>query len=282
MADVKVRVATTPPSGGLSAGIDEPEDRGAGARLVIMHSPEGKGKGSLIEVPQRGFAIGGSHDDLAVGGADQSTRLQIDRVVLDAVKPRVEWRATGRGRVQINDESADQKILRAGDRLRVVDTFFRFLCGQDMEEQFHEAIYFLTISDEPTGLHNGRYLEEALGKELGRAEKAGTRVSVAVLAFQGADAVQASSHDVLREPVERIRRCIPRGRVAARSGDLEVVIVSTDVSPEHVREELAECLLVPTESPRARIYCGVAESSTGVSAQSLIAEGRNNARLLSG
>lgn len=251
--------------------------------MVVMHSPEGKGKGSVIEVPQWGFAIGGSDDDVKVQGAElSSTRLQIDWVGLDVVEPRAEWRATARGRVQINDGIAAQKILRTGDRLRVVDTFFRFLCGQDTEEQFHEAIYFLTISDEPTGLHNARYLEEALGKELGRAEKNGTRVSVAVLAFQGDDEEQASSHDVLRESVERIRRCVPRERVTARSGDLEVVIVSPDVSQERVKEELAEWLLIPTDPPRARICCGVAESSAGISAQSLIAKGRSNARLLSG
>ncbi len=71
----------------------------------------------------------------------------------------------------VNDELITDYQLRRGDQIKVGDTIFKFLSGSDMEAQYHETIYKMTIVDGLTGVNNKRFLSETLEREIPRARR---------------------------------------------------------------------------------------------------------------
>src|SRR5260370_9630790 len=66
----------------------------------------------------------------------------------------------------VNDQPVGSTRLKDGDYLRVGNCIFRFLAGGNVEAEYHEVIYRLTIVDALTEMHNKRYLLEFLEREL--------------------------------------------------------------------------------------------------------------------
>src|SRR5262249_49390834 len=82
----------------------------------------------------------------------------------------------------VNDEEVNgERLLRAGDLLRIGSVVFKFLTAEqsgEIEAQYHEAIYRLTITDGLTQLYNKRYLLEFLEREMARGMRHRRPVSV--------------------------------------------------------------------------------------------------------
>ena len=69
----------------------------------------------------------------------------------------------------LNDQEVLQaQPLRSGDLVKVGGSIFKFLDGGNIETQYHETIYTLTIVDGLTGINNKRYFLEYLEREMGR------------------------------------------------------------------------------------------------------------------
>jgi diguanylate cyclase (GGDEF)-like protein len=73
----------------------------------------------------------------------------------------------------VNDVLASICKLKDGDYLRVGNCIYRFLMGGNVEAEYHEEIYRLTIIDALTDIHNKRYLLEFLDRELSRSARYG-------------------------------------------------------------------------------------------------------------
>jgi diguanylate cyclase (GGDEF)-like protein len=71
----------------------------------------------------------------------------------------------------VNDELVSDYQLRRGDQIKVGDTIIKYLSGSDVEAQYHETIYRMTIVDGLTGVNNKRYLMDALEREIPRARR---------------------------------------------------------------------------------------------------------------
>src|SRR5437868_4032004 len=71
----------------------------------------------------------------------------------------------------VNDHPVTDALLHDGDYLRVGNCIFRFLAGGNLESEYHEEIYRLTIIDGLTQIHNQRYLIEFLDRELARSAR---------------------------------------------------------------------------------------------------------------
>ena len=69
----------------------------------------------------------------------------------------------------VNDQPASMYKFKDGDYLRVGNCIYRFLTGGNVEAEYHEEIYRLTIIDALTEIHNKRYLTEFLDRELARS-----------------------------------------------------------------------------------------------------------------
>ena len=71
----------------------------------------------------------------------------------------------------VNDKPVATAQLQDGDYLRVGNCIYRFLAGGNVESEYHEEIYRLTIIDGLTSIHNQRYLLEFLDRELARSAR---------------------------------------------------------------------------------------------------------------
>src|SRR5919109_4094992 len=71
----------------------------------------------------------------------------------------------------VNDKPASMCKLKDGDYLRFGNWIFRYLMGGNVEAEYHEEIYRLTIIDALTDIHNKRYFLEFLDRELARSSR---------------------------------------------------------------------------------------------------------------
>ena len=72
----------------------------------------------------------------------------------------------------VNDDLVHEEgRLRHGDQLKVGRTILKFIVGDDVEVEYHEEIYRLMTTDGLTQLHNKRYFDEMLDREVARAKR---------------------------------------------------------------------------------------------------------------
>ncbi len=68
----------------------------------------------------------------------------------------------------VNDMRIVEKRLAPGDQIRVGTHIFKFLSSDDVEAQYHEAVYQMMTTDGLTGAYNRRYFQESLSREMMR------------------------------------------------------------------------------------------------------------------
>ena len=79
----------------------------------------------------------------------------------------------------VNDRPLDgATALHDGDYLRVGNCIYRYLAGGNIEAEYHEEIYRLTIQDGLTRAHNKRALDEFLDREVSRSQRHNRPLSV--------------------------------------------------------------------------------------------------------
>jgi two-component system, cell cycle response regulator len=137
----------------------------------------------------------------------------------------------------VNDVPASMYKLKDGDYLRVGNCIYRFLAGGNVEAEYHEEIYRLTIIDGLTDIHNKRYLLEFLDRELARSAR--YRRPLALVLFD-IDRFKTINDDLghlggdftLRELAACVKGGIRKEELFARYGGEEFCVVL----PETTRE----------------------------------------------
>jgi diguanylate cyclase (GGDEF)-like protein len=130
----------------------------------------------------------------------------------------------------VNDVPASMCKLKDGDYLRVGNCIYRFLTGGNVEAEYHEEIYRLTIVDALTDIHNKRYLLEFLDRELARSARYGR--PLALLLFD-IDLFKAVNDELghlggdftLREIAACVKSVIRKEELFARYGGEEFAVV---------------------------------------------------------
>ncbi len=147
----------------------------------------------------------------------------------------------------VNDEVIARELgLTNGDRVKVGPTIFKYLSGQDVEAQYHEEIYRMTIIDGLTQAHVKRYLLEALEKELIRARRHERELCFLMFDIDHFKKINdfhghlAGDH-VLKELARIVQARIRRDEVFARYGGEEFAILLPETTLEGGRQ-LAEVL----------------------------------------
>jgi diguanylate cyclase (GGDEF)-like protein len=153
----------------------------------------------------------------------------------------------------------DEQIMREarmgnGDRIKIGPTIFKFLSGQDVEAQYHEEIYRMTIIDGLTQVHVKRYLLEALDKELMRARRHQRELSFLMIDidhFKKINDVHGhlAGDFVLKELARIVQGRIRRDEVFARYGGEEFAIVLPETNLEGAKA-LADGLREKVEQSR--------------------------------
>ena len=130
----------------------------------------------------------------------------------------------------VNDHPASMYKLKDGDYLRVGNCIYRFLTGGNVETEYHEEIYRLTIIDGLTEIYNKRYLIEFLDRELARSGRYARPLSLVMIDIDRFRSVNESLGHLggdftLRELSARIKGNIRKEELFARYGGEEFVVV---------------------------------------------------------
>lgn len=140
----------------------------------------------------------------------------------------------------VNDIPASICKLKDGDYLRVGNCIYRFLAGGNVEAEYHEEIYRLTIIDALTDIHNKRYLLEFLDRELSRSARYNRPLSLIMFDI---DRFKSINDDLghlggdftLRELSACVKGSIRKEELFARYGGEEFVIVLPETPLENGR-----------------------------------------------
>jgi diguanylate cyclase (GGDEF)-like protein len=171
-----------------------------------------------------------------------------------------------------NDEQISREVvLKNGDRVKIGPTIFKFLSGADVEAQYHEEIYRMTIIDGLTQIHNKRYLFEALEREIIRGRRHERDLAILMFDidhFKRINDVHGhlAGDFVLKEMARIVQSRIRRDEVFARYGGEEFAIILPETSlegaaalGETLRQKVAEHVFVfQADSIRATISIGAA------------------------
>ena len=172
----------------------------------------------------------------------------------------------------VNDEQIVREArMTNGDRIKIGPTIFKFLSGEDVEAQYHEEIYRMTIIDGLTQVHVKRYLLEALDKELMRARRHQRELSFLMLDIDHFTKINdvhghLAGDYVLKEVARLIQQRIRRDEVLARYGGEEFAIILPETTlegacalAEGLREKIEESRFVfQGETIRVTISIGAA------------------------
>jgi len=125
--------------------------------------------------------------------------------------------------------------LKDGDYLRVGNCIYRFLIGGNVETEYHEEIYRLTIIDALTDTHNKRYFMEFLDRELARSSRYDRPLSLVMMDIDRFRAINEELGHLggdftLRELSSRIKGNIRKEELFARYGGEEFAVVLPETS----------------------------------------------------
>ncbi|RKG66087.1 GGDEF domain-containing protein [Corallococcus sp. CA054B] len=211
-------------------------ERGTECCLVQIHGPE-LGKKYVLEETE--FTIGRDQHNHIVVDLDNVSRRHA-RIWTRQGKTYVEDLQSTNGTYLNDREVLQAQPLRSGDLVKVGGSIFKFLDGDNIETQYHETIYTLTIADGLTGINNKRYFLEYLEREMGRSHRYQRTLSLMMFDidhFKQINDVHGhlAGDYVLREMAQSIKRLVRREQCFARYGGEEFAIVMPEDGPDKAR-----------------------------------------------
>jgi diguanylate cyclase (GGDEF)-like protein len=196
---------------------------------ILVHIyPTGAEMGTRYAVGARPLVVGrGDNCDIRINDPSVSRRHAIVQAGADG------WEVSDLGSTNgtfLNNVSVASAPLRDGDYLRVGNAIHRFLTGGNVEAEYHEEIYRLTIIDGLTEIHNKRYLLEFLDRELARCERYRRPLSLVLFDIDrfkriNDDLGHLAGDAVLRELAGCLKGKVRREELFARYGGEEFAVV---------------------------------------------------------
>jgi diguanylate cyclase (GGDEF)-like protein len=217
----------------------------AGREACLVHIyPTGPGMGTRYTLGDTPLVVGrGNESDIRINDNSVSRRHARIQPGADGYYA-IDLQSTNG--TFVNDMPASMHKLRDGDYLRVGNCIYRFLTGGNVEAEYHEEIYRLTIIDGLTEIHNKRYLLEFLDRELARSARYGRPLAVLLFDidhFKGInDQMGHLGGDfTLRELALRVKGGIRKEELFARYGGEEFAVVLPETAREgaiHIAERI--------------------------------------------
>jgi two-component system, cell cycle response regulator len=144
----------------------------------------------------------------------------------------------------VNDEAPTDGspiLLKDGDYLRIGNCIYRYLAGGNVEAEYHEEIYRLTIIDALTQIHNQRYLADFLEREVLRTSRHGRPLSVVMLDIDRFKSINDEmGHLVgdytLREMSAILKKMVRREDLFARYGGEEFAFILVETNHQQAME----------------------------------------------
>ena len=202
-----------------------------------------------------GATVIGRGEECAIRNTDTSVSRFHARIVRWEGRYRITDLGSTNGTF-VNNASRRETVLSDGDYVRVGNCIYRFLDGEDVEAEYHEEIYRLTIRDGLTQVYNKRYFVEFLERELTRAVRHKRSLAVLLFAIDNLGVIRAElgqlAGDIaLREFCSRVRSVIRADELLARSGEEEFAVVLPEADVAEARTAAERIRLFVARQPFA-------------------------------
>lgn len=201
---------------------------GSDACLVHIY-PTGPAMGKRFPLGVSSLSLGrGEDNDIRIQDSSVSRRHAIVQPVSDSYQ--VEDLGSTNGTF-INDQPVEgPTVIRDRSYLRVGNCIYKFLAGGNIEADYHEEIYRLTITDGLTEINNQRFLVDFLDRELARSIRHERPIAVVMFDLDKFKTVNDTyghlcGDYVLRELSHRIKKFVRREDLFARYGGEEFALV---------------------------------------------------------
>lgn len=222
--------------------------------LVVIYSPNSADLGRRYELDRPLISVGRGRDNDIVLASDCVSRRHL----------RLEHRPHGlyvidlgsTNGTYVNDavRAAGEHRLERGDQLKIGDMILKFLSGSDVETQYHEIIFRMTVTDGLTNLANRKQLDSLLRDEVPRAMRHGRQLSLLMLDVDHFKNINDTYGHLVGDAVLRSLATILRKRLRphdtiARYGGEEfcAVLPETDLdNAARIAEELRELVAAHT------------------------------------
>jgi diguanylate cyclase (GGDEF)-like protein len=243
--------------------------------LVIINTKEPTLLGKRFALRDSELRVGrGAENDVVLDGDSVSRRHARFE------KKGLRWMCVDEGSTNGtyvgDDQIARERALANGDRIKVGGTIFKYLSGADVEAQYHEEIYRMSIIDGLTQAYVKRYVLEALDKEILRARRHTRDLAVLMMDIDHFKNVNdqhghLAGDYILKEVAKVVLDRIRKDEVFARYGGEEFCMVLPETSAEnaaHLAEELrqkiaAAVFTFQNEQIKVTISIGVAALPAG-------------------
>jgi two-component system cell cycle response regulator len=153
----------------LCAPVSELPPRERREACLVHIYPTGPGMGRRFALADAPLLIGRS-SDCAIHIEDNAVSRRHARIEQDGPGHAVVDLESTNGTF-VNGVLVQRRALKDGDYVRAGTCIYRYLAGGNVEAEYHEEIYRLTIIDALTGIPNKRYLLEFLQRELARSAR---------------------------------------------------------------------------------------------------------------
>ncbi|MCI0639173.1 MAG: GGDEF domain-containing protein [Gemmataceae bacterium] len=214
-----------------------PTGQGMGARYTLGDAPVVIGRGSDCEVRINDHSVSRRHARIQPG-ADGYYAIDLQST----------------NGTYVNDTPASMCRLKDGDYLRIGNCIYRFLTGGNVEAEYHEEIYRLTIIDALTDIHNKRYFLEFLDRELARSSRYDRPLSLVMIDIDRFKAINEELGHLggdftLRELAGRVKGTVRKEELLARYGGEEFAILLPETTKEGAECLAGRVLAVVNEQP---------------------------------
>jgi two-component system cell cycle response regulator len=170
--DIKTRVTT----------LEELQVRHKGDDcLVVIYAPVESELGKRHVLQRDITSVGRDRENDIVLDSDSVSRRHARIELRDGAFFVVDLDSTNGTFVNDEPEPVTASQLRQGDQLKIGDTIFKYLSGSDVEAQYHETIFNMTITDGLTDVSNKKKLDNVLAKEIPRALRHGRQLSIMMI-----------------------------------------------------------------------------------------------------
>jgi diguanylate cyclase (GGDEF)-like protein len=137
--------------------------------LVVIYAPVASDLGRRHVLDREVITIGRDRENDIVLDSDSVSRRHARVEHREGRIFLTDLDSTNGTYVNDDNEPVRDTQLRRGDQVKIGDTIFKYLSGSDVETQYHETIFNMTITDGLTDVGNKKRLDQLVHKEIPRA-----------------------------------------------------------------------------------------------------------------
>ena len=214
---------------------------GQNGSLIVIYGDE---LGRRVRVGTEPLVIGRS-PQCEIQVDQQSVSRNHCRIRFDGTDFLVRDLGSTNGTYVNDDPVVGDARLRHGDQLKVGRTILKFIVGDDIEVQYHEEIYRMMTTDGLTQLHNKRYFDDTLDREVERAKRYNRTFSLLVFDIDHFKSINDRFGHLAGDAILRQIGAVLQGRLRvndllARTGGEEFAIMTPEVGLDGAKELAAK------------------------------------------